>query len=150
MACLPRTTSPWLTWRWCCRTIADLNTAIADITNASIENADINWANIKDLTTGTAIIERGINGQLYVADLVVTEANIASLTVGELVVKGADSSFYTISIDESGTVTTIKKEVTGGDIADESLPGGKLMLNTSFVIRRFLPSRRSKTAMCIH
>jgi phage minor structural protein len=107
--------------------ITELNAAIADITSASIETADISWANIKDLTTGTAIIERGINGKLYVADLAVTEGNIASLTVGELIVKGADGSFYAVSVDEAGVVTTTKKEVTGSDIADASLPGGKLL-----------------------
>jgi phage minor structural protein len=107
--------------------ITELNVAIADITRASIETADIGWARIKDLTTGTAIIERGINGKLYVADLAVTEGNMASLTVGELIVKGADGSFYAVSVDEDGIVTTTKKEVTGGDIADDSLPGGKLM-----------------------
>ena len=59
--------------------------------------------------------------------LAVTEANMASLTVGELIVKGADGSFYAVSVDEDGIVTTTKKEVMGSDIADESLPGGKLM-----------------------
>ena len=107
--------------------ITELSATIANITNASIKNADINWANIKDLTTGTAIIKRGINGKLYVADLAVTEANIVSLTVGELVVKGADGSFYAVSVDESGAVTTTKKEVTGSDVADASVPGGKLL-----------------------
>ena len=107
--------------------ITELNAAIADITRANIESADIDWARIKDLTTGTAIIERGVNGKLYVADLAVTEGNMASLTVGELIVRGSDGFFYAVSVDESGTVTTAKKEVTGGDIADASLPGGKLL-----------------------
>ena len=64
--------------------------------------ADIDWAQIKDLTAGTAIIEKGVNGKLYVADLAVTEANMASLTVGELIVKGADGCFYALSIAEDG------------------------------------------------
>jgi len=110
--------------------ITALNTAIATMVNANIGTADIDWARIKDLTTGTAIIERGINGKLYVADLAVTEANMASLTVGELVVKGIDGCFYSISVDESGAVSTTKKEVTGSDMADASLPGGKLMEGT--------------------
>lgn len=110
--------------------ITRLTTTIADIANARIENADIDWAHIKDLTAGTAIIERGVNGKLYVADLAVTEANMVSLTVGELIVKGTDGSFYAVSVDETGAVKTTKKEVSGNDVANNSLPGGKLIENT--------------------
>jgi phage minor structural protein len=110
--------------------ITALNATIADVVNASIETADIDWARIKDLVTGTAIIERGISGKLYVADLAVTEANMASLTVGELIVRGADGGFYAISVAEDGSVITERKSVTGSDVADESLPGGKLLQGT--------------------
>ena len=57
--------------------IGELQAAIAELTHASIGTADIDWAQIKDLTTDTAIIEKGVNGKLYVADLAVTEANMA-------------------------------------------------------------------------
>jgi hypothetical protein len=67
--------------------IGELQAAIAELTHASIGTADIDWAQIKDLTTGTAIIEKGVNGKLYVADLAVTEANMASLSVGELLIR---------------------------------------------------------------
>ena len=92
--------------------------------------ADIDWAQIKDLTAGTAIIEKGVNGKLYVADLAVTEANMASLTVGELIVKGADGCFYALSIAEDGTVTTEKKSVGDADISDNSVSGSKLIEKT--------------------
>ena len=107
--------------------ITELNAAIATMVNASIGTADIDWARIKDLTTGTAIIERGESGKLYVADLAVTEANMASLTVGELIVRGADGAFYAVSVAADGSVVTEKKEVTGSDVSDASLPGGKLI-----------------------
>ena len=110
--------------------ITALNASIAEMINANIGTADIDWARIKDLTTGTAIIEKGVNGKLYVADLAVTEANMASLTVGELVVKGTDGCFYAIAIGEDGTVTTEKKCVSDTDIADNTLSGGKLLENT--------------------
>ncbi len=110
--------------------ITELNAAIANLVSANIQTADIDWAQIKDLTAGTAIIEKGVNGKLYVADLAVTEANMATLTVGELIVKGTDGSFYAVSVDETGTVTTQKKEITGTDVADGSLSGGKLIENT--------------------
>ena len=110
--------------------ITQLQADIAKLVNASIQTADIDWARIKDLTAGTAIIEKGVNGKLYVADLAVTEANMASLTVGELIVKGADSCFYALSIAEDGTVTTEKKSVGDADVSDNSISGGKLIEKT--------------------
>ena len=110
--------------------ITQLQADIAKLVNASIQTADIDWAQIKDLTAGTAIIEKGVNGKLYVADLAVTEANMASLTVGELIVKGADGCFYALSIGEDGTVTTEKKNVGDADVSDNSISGGKLIEKT--------------------
>ena len=110
--------------------IENLSAAVAKITNASIQDANIDWAQIKDLTTGTAIIEKGINGKLYVADLAVTEANMVSLTVGELIVKGADGSFYSVSVDEDGEIVTTQKQIADADVQDASLSGGKLIENT--------------------
>ena len=110
--------------------IGQLQADIATLVNASIKTADIDWAQIKDLVAGTAIIEKGVNGKLYVADLAVTEANMASLTVGELIVKGADGCFYALSIAEDGTVTTEKKSVGDADIGDNSVSGGKLIEKT--------------------
>ena len=110
--------------------IGQLQADIARLVNASIQTADIDWAQIKDLTAGTAIIEKGVNGKLYVADLAVTEANMASLTVGELIIKGADGCFYALSIAEDGTVTTEKKSVGDADIGDNSVSGGKLIEKT--------------------
>ena len=110
--------------------ITQLQADIAKLVNANIQTADIDWAQIKDLTAGTAIIEKGVNGKLYVADLAVTEANMASLTVGELIVKGADGCFYALSIAEDGTVTTEKKSVGDADIGDNSVSGGKIIEKT--------------------
>ena len=110
--------------------IGQLQADIAKLVNANIQTADIDWAQIKDLTAGTAIIEKGVNGKLYVADLAVTEANMASLTVGELIIKGTDGCFYALSIAENGTVTTEKKSVGDADISDNSVSGGKLIEKT--------------------
>ena len=110
--------------------IGQLQADIAKLVNAGIQTADIDWAQIKDLVAGTAIIEKGVNGKLYVADLAVTEANMASLTVGALIVKGADGCFYALSIAEDGTVTSEKKSVGDADIGDNSVSGGKLIEKT--------------------
>lgn len=121
-------------------TIANLTAAIADIANAQIgsasigtaqiKDAKIDWAKIYDLTADTAIISEGVGGKLYIARLAVTEANMTSLTVGELMVKAADGSFKRLTVDADGNVTAETVQVEGGNVADNTISGGKLIENT--------------------
>lgn len=121
-------------------TIANLTAAIANIANAQIgsasigtaqiKDAKIDWAKIYDLTADTAIITEGVGGKLYIARLAVTEANMTSLTVGELMVKAEDGSFKRITVDADGHVTAETVQVEGGNVADATISGGKLIENT--------------------
>ena len=121
-------------------TIANLTAAIANIANAQIgsasigtaqiKDAKIDWAKIYDLTADTAIISEGVGGKLYIARLAVTEANMTSLTVGELMVKAEDGSFKRLTVDADGHVTAETVQVEGGNVADNTISGGKLIENT--------------------
>ena len=121
-------------------TIANLTAAIANIANAQIgsasigtaqiKDAKIDWAKIYDLTADTAIISEGVGGKLYIARLAVTEANMTSLTVGELMVKAEDGSFKRLTVDADGNVTAETVQVEGGNVADATISGGKLIENT--------------------
>lgn len=111
-------------------TIKNLTAAIANIANASIGTAKIDWAKIYDLTADTAIITEGVGGKLYIARLAVTEANMTSLTVGELMVKAKDGSFKRITVDAGGSVKAETVQVEGGNVADNTISGGKLIENT--------------------
>lgn len=111
--------------------ITTLSAAVASMVKADIGTADIDWAHIKDLSTDTAIITQGTAGELYIAKLAVTEANMVSLTVGELVVKGKDGHFYSVSVDESGNVVSTLKQVSNDDVADLSINGGEKIIEGS-------------------
>ena len=121
-------------------TIENLTAAIANIANAQIgsasigtaqiKDAKIDWAKIYDLTADTAIISEGVGGKLYIARLAVTEANMTSLTVGELMVKAEDGSFKRLTVDADGNVTAETVQVEGGNVADNTISGGKLIENT--------------------
>ena len=111
--------------------ITTLSAAVASMVKADIGTADIDWAHIKDLATDTAIITQGTAGELYIARLAVTEANMVSLTVGELVVKGADGHFYSVSVDDSGNVVSSLKQVSNDDVADLSINGGEKLIEGS-------------------
>ena len=108
-----------------------LGAEVARITRLIAKTADVDWAHIKDMTTDTAIITRGVGGRLYISELAVTEANMVSLTTGELVVKGADGSFYAISVDDDGNVTATLKQVVGKDIADLTINAGEKLIEGS-------------------
>ena len=115
--------------------ITTLSAAVASMVKADIGTADIDWAHIKDLATDAAIITQGTAGELYIAKLAVTEANMVSLTVGELVVKGKDGHFYSVSVDESGNVVSTLKQVSNDDVADLSINGGEKIIEGSITAK---------------
>lgn len=104
--------------------------ALTDMMVAKIGVANIDYAKIVDLMTETAIFTTGTGGQLYIARLNVTEANMVSLSVGELMVKGADGRLYRLGVDEAGTVTTELVQIEGADVAGSTLTGGNMIENT--------------------
>lgn len=113
---------------------ADINTlvsTIANIADAHISTADIDWAHIKDLISGTAIITQGEAGELYIARLSVTEANLVRLSVGELLVRGEDGGFWAITVDDQGNVTTEQKMVANDDVEDLSIHGSQKLIEGS-------------------
>lgn len=123
--------------------ISDLNATVADISLATIKTADIDFAKIKDVSTDTAIITKGVAGEFYVHNLKVTEANIDSLTAGQLILKNeTDGKFYKFQVDESGNVTTTEVQienkniqagaVTGSSIANGTIAPGNLNVGAIF------------------
>jgi len=115
--------------------ITTLSAAVASMVKADIGTADIDWSHIKDLATDTAIITQGTAGELYIAKLAVTEANMVSLTVGELVVKGSDGHFYSVSVDENGELVTTLKQVANDDVADLSIHGTEKLIEGSITAK---------------
>lgn len=48
--------------------------------------------------------------------------------MGELVVKGADGHFYSVSVDSDGNVTSTLKQVRNDDVADVSINAGEKLI----------------------
>ena len=107
-----------------------LYTALANISKATIKDADIDFAQVKDLIAGDAIITKGIGEQLFITRLAVNEANMVSMTTGELILKGVDGSFHTVIVREDGSIDTVKKPITNNNIDDASILGGKIIENS--------------------
>ncbi|MBE5786822.1 MAG: hypothetical protein E7324_04695 [Clostridiales bacterium] len=111
--------------------VESLQAAIADITSAEIQNVEIDFGRIKDLSADTAIITKGTAGELYISRLAVTETNMVSLTVGQLMVKGKDGAFYAVSVDEQGNVKAEKKLVENADIGNQTINAGEKLIEGS-------------------
>ncbi len=56
---------------------------------------------------------------------------MVSLTLGELLLKGADGGFYAISVDENGEIVTTRKQVANDDVGDASINGGEKLIEGS-------------------
>lgn len=106
--------------------ISSLSAVIAEISAAKIGEADIDFARIRDLIADKSIFAQGEAGELYIADLAVTEANMVRLSLGQLLLKGADGGYYEVYVDDEGTVGARKSDVTAA-IEDGTLSGGKII-----------------------
>ena len=109
--------------------IDSLQAAIAKITKAEVGTADIDFARIKDLIADKSIITQGEAGERYIADLAVTEANMVRLSLGQLLLKGADGAFYELSVQD-GQVTASKTDVAAA-IDDGSIDAGEKLIDGS-------------------
>lgn len=106
--------------------IASLSAVIANITSAKVGEIDIDFAKIKDLVAGKSIFTQGEAGELYIADLAVTEGNMVRLSLGQLLLKGADGGYYEVVVGEDGEISARKSDVTQA-IDEGQLSGGKLI-----------------------
>ena len=106
--------------------IGSLSAVIAEISAAKIGEIDIDFAKIKDLVADKQIITQGEAGELYIADLAVTEGNMVRLSLGQLLLKGADGGYYEVVVGEDGEISARKSDVTAA-IEDGQLSGGKMI-----------------------
>lgn len=130
--------------------VQDLEAQVARIVTAKIGTLDVDWASIKkleaailevvgsagidfakikDLVTDNQIITKGEAGELYIADLAVTEGNMVRLALGQLLLKGADGKFYELVVND-GEVTAAKTDVAAA-IEDGSVDAGEKLIDGS-------------------
>lgn len=103
-----------------------LEAVSAEIADLLVKNAKMDFAQIRQLGVDDVMIGKGMGGKLYIADLAVTEANMVSLTVGELIVKGEDGGFYAVLVDDQGNIRTERKTVANDDLGYHSVTGDKV------------------------
>lgn len=90
-------------------------------------------ATIRHLVAEAMNLEFGVAGEVFIENLMVRHAQILSATVGELVVKASDGSYYQLDVDADGNVQATRVTVTEGEIAAGQTQGGRVILETSIL-----------------
>ena len=94
----------------------------ADIADARIALADIDFAKVKDLNAesayfGQAVIQTGVANKLFIPRLAVDYAQIVSATIGDLVIQATNDNYYRLDVDLEGKVTATQVTPTAEEIA---------------------------------
>ena len=94
----------------------------ADIADARIALADIDFTKVKDLNAqsayfGQAVIQSGLANKLFIPRLSVDYAQIVSATIGDLVIQATDDNYYKLDVDLDGNVTATQITPTAEEIA---------------------------------
>lgn len=84
--------------------VAAIHASMAEIGLANISSANISTAQIKIASTDTAFIRQGVGNKMYIDSLVVEEANIVNLSVGNLMIADENGNLVKIKVDANGNV----------------------------------------------
>ena len=113
---------------------ADIRQLKADVSQlglADIGTAKINYAQIQDLSTQTAIFRESVGNKLAIDRLAVSEANMVSLSVGELMLRNSNGDLVKITVDSNGNIGSQVVEFEGDQIiVDNTLSGTKIIENS--------------------
>lgn len=107
-----------------------LYAAFADIIALNLQNGNFDVATIKNLLAEAMSITVGSAGELYIENLVVTDATFISGAFGQLILKSPDGKYYEIIINSDGTMTTKEVTVTDGEFNAGQTNGGKKIIET--------------------
>lgn len=102
-------------------TTDELFTAILDAVKLSAETGSFTFAEIKNLLANTMFVTQGVGDKIQIANLSVSEANIVSLSVGDLLIRNENGEMVRLYVDADGNVQT------GEPIADNTLSGAKII-----------------------
>lgn len=122
-------------------TIRQLKTDIAKVGIADIGRATIGYAQIKDLSTGSAIITEGEANKLRIDRLAVTDANMVSLTAGEIMLKNTEGEFVRLVVDGTGNVSSEVVTFDGDDVLNDDSLNAKKIIENSITARELNVSK---------
>lgn len=135
--------------------VTNLQAEIIRAATAYLETAQISWATIQGLTAGTLLFQAAEGERLYCAKLLVTDANVESLSAnkviggvaafGALMVTGEDGRMYRVTITAAGEVVAVQRDMESDDlgnyiITERHMADGTLTARTLNVAEIFASS----------
>lgn len=102
-------------------TTDELFAAILGAVKLSAETGSFTFVEVKNLLANTLFVVQGVGEKVQIANLSVTEANIVSLSVGDLLIRNEEGKMVRIYVDADGNIQT------GDPIADGTLSGAKII-----------------------
>lgn len=102
-------------------TTDELFTAILGAVKLSAETGSFTFAEVQNLLANTMFVSQGVGDKIQIANLSVSEANIVSLSVGDLLIRNENGEMVRLYVDAEGNV------ITGDPIEDGTLSGTKLI-----------------------
>ena len=100
-----------------------ITAAMAKLSGASIQRADIDFAQIRQMKAGTAVADQlithdAVADRYFIDKLQVRALQVLEQTVGSLIVKAKDGGYYRLDIDPgAGTVVPTPVSPSGGEKA---------------------------------
>lgn len=95
-----------------------LTASMARLTQASIGRADIDWAQIRTATIEQLITRDAVADRYFIDKLQVRNLQVVEQTVGSLIIKASNGSYYRLDVDAAnGSVTPVMVTPSAGEIA---------------------------------
>lgn len=110
--------------------ISDLRAEIAKVITLSAQDGKFDFASIRDLLAKAMILEQGVAGSIYIKNLVATQASFVGATLGNLVLKGEDGKYYSVTVQSDGTIYTQQTTVTNTEISAGQTSDGRQIVAT--------------------
>ena len=107
-----------------------LAAVMADIVTLTAKTGEFDLATIKNLLAEVFNLEQGYAGTISITNLIVTSANLLNATVGKLVLKGPDGTYYRVFVGTDGTIQTEQVQPTDEEIEAGQTGGGQPIMET--------------------
>ena len=111
--------------------ISDLRAEIARVVTLAAQDGRFNFASVRDLVSSAMVLEEGVAGTVFIKNLVATQANFVSATLGKLVLRGSDENYYSVTVQADGTIHTEPVSVDAEEITDGETSDGRSVVSTT-------------------
>ena len=108
-----------------------LAAVMADIVTLTAKTGEFDLATIKNLLAEVFNLEQGYAGTISITNLIVTSANLLNATVGKLVLKGPDGTYYRVFVGTDGKIQTEQVQPTDEEIEAGQTGGGQNIVETT-------------------